>query len=82
VVVHSLPPPKLTAEVDALLVAQRIRHAGHGIGDPLASGVAAAGDDDAVALIGPYRSRDVAETVEATAPAGLPLIAPMATWEA
>jgi hypothetical protein len=35
-----------------------------------------------VALIGPYRSRDVAETVEATAPAGLPLIAPMATWGA
>ena len=31
-------------------------------------------------MIGPVRSREVAETVEATAPAGLPLIAPMATW--
>ena len=33
-----------------------------------------------VALVGPFRSRDVAEVVEATAPAGLPLLAPVATW--
>ena len=33
-----------------------------------------------MALIGPYGSRAVAETVEATAPAGLPLLAPVATW--
>ena len=38
------------------------------------------GDDDAVAFIGPFRSRAVAETVEVTAPAGLPLFAPVATW--
>jgi hypothetical protein len=37
-------------------------------------------DADAIALIGPFRSRDVAETVEATAPAGLALLAPTATW--
>jgi hypothetical protein len=31
-------------------------------------------------LIGPYRSADVAEAVEVSAPAGLPLLAPLATW--
>ena len=41
---------------------------------------AAAADPDAVALLGPYRSRAVADAVEATAPAGLALIAPVATW--
>ena len=40
----------------------------------------AAGDPDALALIGPFRSRAVAEAVEATAPVGLPLLAPVATW--
>src|SRR5919199_4859013 len=33
-----------------------------------------------MALIGPFRSAEVAEAVEATAPPGLPLIAPVATW--
>lgn len=37
-------------------------------------------DPDAIALIGPLRSRDVAECAEVTAPAGLPLLAPLATW--
>jgi len=41
---------------------------------------AAAADREALALIGPFRSREVAEAVEATAPAGLPLLAPVATW--
>jgi hypothetical protein len=40
----------------------------------------AAGDHRSLALIGPYRSTDVAEAVEATAPVGLPLLAPVATW--
>src|SRR3712207_3325913 len=31
-------------------------------------------------MIGPYRSQHVAEAVESTAPAGLPLLAPVATW--
>jgi len=44
------------------------------------AGELAAADADAVALIGPFRSRAVAETVEVTAPAGLPLLAPVATW--
>ena len=40
----------------------------------------AASDPEALALIGPFRSRAVAEAVEATAPVGLPLLAPVATW--
>jgi hypothetical protein len=39
----------------------------------------AASDPEAIALIGPYRSAAVAEAVEATAPVGLPLLAPVAT---
>ena len=31
-------------------------------------------------MIGPFRSRDVAEALEVTAPAGVPLLAPVATW--
>jgi hypothetical protein len=42
--------------------------------------VAAADDPSALAMVGPYRSADVAEAVEATAPVGLPLLAPVATW--
>ena len=41
---------------------------------------AAAADSRAVALIGPFRSRAVAEAVEVTAATGLPLLAPVATW--
>jgi ABC-type branched-subunit amino acid transport system substrate-binding protein len=52
----------------------------HGESDPVGAGELAAADEDAVALIGPFRSRAVAETVEATAPAGLLLLAPVATW--
>jgi hypothetical protein len=52
----------------------------HGEDDPVRSAELAAADEDAVALIGPFRSRAVAEAVEATAPAGLPLLAPVATW--
>ena len=40
----------------------------------------AATDSAALALLGPYRSADVAEVVEATAPTELALLAPVATW--
>ena len=46
----------------------------------MAAAEAAAADDGALALIGPFLSRAVAHAVEATAPVGLPLIAPVATW--
>src|SRR3954468_5142404 len=57
-----------------------ITHIAHGYHAPMWAAEVAAGDPEAAAVIGPYRSRDVAEAVEATAPAGLPLIAPVATW--
>jgi hypothetical protein len=57
-----------------------VRHVAHGEDDPVHAGEHAAADPDAVALIGPFGSREVAETVEATAPAGLLLLAPVATW--
>ena len=79
-VVHSALPPRLAREVDDLVTAAGIAHIAHGVEDPVAAGEAAARDEAAVALIGPIRSRAVAETVEVTAPAQLPLIAPMATW--
>jgi hypothetical protein len=63
-----------------VLEAAGIRHVAHGEGDHVRAGALAAADVDAVALIGPFRSRAVAETVAATAPAGLLLLAPVATW--
>jgi hypothetical protein len=71
-VVHSALLPRLAREVDEVLTAAGISHVAHGVDDPVAAGEAAAQDDAAVALI--------AETVEASAPAQLPLLAPMATW--
>src|SRR6476619_7512624 len=79
-VVHSALPESLTRAVDAVLAPARVGHVAHGDGDPVGAAERAAGDGDAVALIGPFRSRDVADAVAATAPAGLPLIAPVATW--
>jgi hypothetical protein len=78
-IVHSALPEPLTAAAAEALDAAGIAHVAHG-DDPMAGAEAAAGDGDALALLGPFRSRDVAEAVEATAPAGLPLIAPVATW--
>jgi hypothetical protein len=80
VVVHSTLPDPLTAVVDDVLRAAGVAHRAHGPRAPMRAAEAAAGDDGAVALIGPFRSADVAEAVEATAPAGLPLLAPVATW--
>ena len=79
-VVHSALPPLLEAAVAEELGTAGIAHVAHGDGDTMAAAEAAAGDDAALALIGPFMSRAVAEAVEATAPAGLPLIAPVATW--
>lgn len=79
--VHSALPEALTAAADAVLRAAGVAHVAHGHGaNPMPAAEAAAGDPGAIALLGPYRSRAVAEAVEATAPAGLALLAPTATW--
>ena len=79
-VVHSVLPDSLAAVVDEELRAAGVAHAPHTGEPPLRAAEAAAADGDAAALIGPFRSADVAEAVEATAAAGLALIAPVATW--
>jgi hypothetical protein len=78
--VHSALPDPLTAAVAEVLGGAGVEHVAHGAERAVESGVVAARDGAAVALIGPYRSADVAEAVEATAPAGLALLAPVATW--
>jgi hypothetical protein len=77
-VIHTALPELLTAAAAEVLDAADVRHVDHGDRDVMAAAEAAAGEADA--LIGPFLSRDVARAVEATAPAGVPLIAPMATW--
>ena len=79
-VVHSALPDSLTAVVDGVLRGADVEHRAHGPRAPLRAAEAAAADAGALALIGPFRSEDVAHAVEATAPAGLPLLAPAATW--
>jgi hypothetical protein len=78
--VYSALPERLEAAVAEVLGAAGMTHVAHGAGDAMAGAEAAAADDDALALIGPFTSRAVAHAVEATAPVGLPLIAPVATW--
>ena len=78
--VHSILPDSLTRAAGAALEAAGIRHVAHGTADAVEAAAAAAGDPEALALLGPYRSAEVAEAVEATAPPGLPLLAPVATW--
>jgi hypothetical protein len=78
--VHSTLPEALEAAVTAVLDGAGVAHVAHGERDTMAAAEAAAGDDAALALIGPFLSRAVAHAVEATAPVGLPLIAPVATW--
>jgi hypothetical protein len=78
-VVHSALPAALTASVDAELRDGGVEHVAHGGARPLRAAEAAAADARPLALIGPYRSFDVAEAVEVTAPVGLPLLAPVAT---
>ena len=74
------PPERLAVAADAVLSAAGVQHVAHGLEAPVRSAAAAADDPEAVALLGPYRSEDVAHAVEATAAAGLPLLAPVATW--
>jgi hypothetical protein len=78
--VHSALPERLEAAVAEVLDGAGVGHVAHGDRDTMAAAEAAAGDDSARALIGPFLSRAVAHAVEATAPVGLPLIAPVATW--
>ena len=78
--VHSILPPPLTEAVDAVLRAAGVPHVAHGDADPVDAAVAAASDPQAHAVIGPFRSADVSEALAATAPARLPLFAPVATW--
>lgn len=79
-VVHSALADPLTAAVGRVLDAAGVRHLAHGGEDPVGAAATAAADPEAVALVGPFHSRDVSEALEATAPAGLPLLAPVATW--
>ena len=76
--VHSVLPEALTAAVDAALAG--VEHVPHAGMVDMRAAELAAGDPEALALIGPFRSAAVAEAVEATAPVGLPLLAPVATW--
>jgi hypothetical protein len=78
--IHSILPRPLTEAVDEVLRAAGVLHVEHGDADPVQAAIAAAADPQARAVIGPYRSRDVAEAVEATAAAGLPMLVPVATW--
>jgi hypothetical protein len=78
--VHSILPPDLTRAVDEVLSAKGVSHVAHGDADPVGAAVAAASDPQARAVIGPFRSADVNEVLAATAPARLPLLAPVATW--
>jgi hypothetical protein len=79
-VVHSALPEPLTAAVGVVLSSAGLGHVSHGLTDPVTAAVAAVEDADSLALLGPYRSAAVSEALEATAPAGLPLLAPVATW--
>jgi hypothetical protein len=80
VAVHSILPPALTDAVADVLDGAGIAHVAHGDRDHVAAAVAAVNDPAARAVIGPFRSRAVAEAIDVTAPAGLPLFAPVATW--
>ena len=77
--VHTILPPLLTDAVDAVLRAAGEPHVAHGEADPVGAATAAA-ETGARAVIGPFRSRAVADAVAATAPARIPLLAPVATW--
>ena len=76
--VHTALPEPLEAAVEAALGGLELVR--HGPSDHVRAAEVAAADLAAAALIGPFRSRAVAEAIEATAPAGLPLLAPVATW--
>jgi hypothetical protein len=77
--VHSVLPEPLAAAVESA-ARGGLEHMAHPEAEHMRAAEAAAQDPEALALIGPFRSRAVAEAVEVTAPAGLPLLAPVATW--
>ena len=78
--IRSILPSDLTDVVESVLREGGLTHVAHGDRDPVSAAEAVVGDPEARAIIGPFRSRAVAEVVEFTAPAGLPLLAPVATW--
>jgi hypothetical protein len=78
--VHSALPAGLEQAAEDVLRAAGVRHVAHGEGDPVRAAEQAVDDATAVAFIGPFRSREVVDTIAVTAPAGLLLLAPVATW--
>ena len=78
--VHSILPGTLTRVVEEVTAAAGVAHVAHGDADPVRAAIAAADDPQARVVIGPFRSRAVAEAVEVTAGVGLAMIAPVATW--
>lgn len=72
--VATVLPQRLTEAVAAVLESAGIEHR------PVERVEEAVADERVVALVGPYRSNDVALALDVTAPAGLPLLAPAATW--
>jgi hypothetical protein len=70
----------LTAAADAVLADAGVEHRAHGLAGAVVAAELAVADEEAVAIIGPYRSAEVAAVLEVTAPAGVALLAPMATW--
>ena len=77
--VHVVLPEPLSSAAAEVLAAAGVEHVAHRDDDPVEAAVAAV-EGGAVALLGPFRSAHVAEAVEATATAGLALLAPVATW--
>lgn len=63
-VVHSALPAPLAEALDAELRERGIAHLAHGDRRALRAAEAAAADEEALALVGPYRSSEVAEAVE------------------
>ena len=59
--VHSTLPDALARAADAELRAAGLDHVAHGTADPVNAAAEAAADPQALALLGPYRSAEVAE---------------------
>lgn len=77
--IASILPAELTGVVDDVLSDAGITHVAYGDEDPVgAAEEAVAGG--ALAVIGPFRSTQVVEALEITAPQGVALLAPVATW--
>jgi hypothetical protein len=79
-IIHSALPRALETAVTAVLRGVGVEHVAHGGSEPFRAAVAAVEDPRSAALLGPCRSHDVNDALAVTAPAGLPLIAPVATW--